>query len=36
MHDVYDEDGDVTETRTAISQVRERLVTGCVDDKKAG
>ena len=36
MHDVDDEDGDVAETRTAITQVGERLVTGCVDDQKAG
>ena len=36
MHDVDDEDGDVAETRTAIAQVGERLVTGCINNQKAG
>ena len=36
MHDVDDEDGNVAETRTTIAQVRERLVTGCVNNQKAG
>ena len=36
MHDVDNEDGDIAETRTAISQIGKRFVTGSVDDQKAG
>ena len=36
VHEIYDEDGDVTEGRSSITQVGEGLVAWCVDDEQTG